>query len=82
MNLKTIPETKAENETENYLNTMKYRLKTKLKPRLEKRLERKRDCAVRLVTYSVDLCPSSLRRLPSPKNWRGKEPRMWPQEIR
>ena len=26
MNLKTIPETKAENETE---NTMKYRLKTK-----------------------------------------------------
>ena len=36
MNLKTIPETKAENETENYLNTMKYRLKTKLKTRLEK----------------------------------------------
>ena len=36
MNLKTIPETKAENETENYLNTMKYRLKTKFKTRLEK----------------------------------------------
>ena len=36
MNLKTIPETKAENENENYLNTMKYRLKTKLKTRLEK----------------------------------------------
>ena len=36
MNLKTIPETKAENETENYFKTMKYRLKTKLKTRLEK----------------------------------------------
>ena len=36
MNLNTIPETKAENETENYFNTMKYRLKTKLKTRLEK----------------------------------------------